>query len=311
MNCYPFYHHVGNRSTNITTVITDKDTQYLIGNGQVSAITTNTLIYQFSTLANLALIYGLRKTNKKLAISQKLYVYLSVTDALFSLFIFSMSLLPFIPSLSVNCTTRSIEMAISVYTFGLGLGTFLYISYLRNLAIRKPFKSVTHRSVYLVLAGWNLIMSSTCLLLFFTYEPTYTSTTLYAFSWSFLGISMTLIVVLVIFLNNWSKRILTKQSLGIISENETEKRGRKRNKTAVAILNIVSIIYAVCVLPFAIYLTILGVLTWMQEDFLFSVLRIRFIIYLPLFPCSGLNALAYMLKDKNIRRLYKGCFCCK
>ena len=119
-------------------------------------------------------------------------------------------------------------------------------------------------------------------------------------------------VVLVIILNSWSKKILTKQSLMCISQNEVEIRRRKRNRAAVAILNTISFIYAVCMLPLGVYYVLVGVLAWMnKEELLFSVFSVSTIMSLPLFPCSGLNALVYMLKNKKIRRFYKQCFSCK
>ena len=222
-----------------------------------------------------------------------------------------MSLIAVIPALPVNCTTRSIDMTLRFYTFSLSLGTFLFISNVRNLAIRKPFVRVTHKAVYLVLAGWNLFSSVLSVLVFFIYEPAFTSSTFSAFTWSFTGISMTFMVISNLILNSWSKKILAKQSRMRISGNEVEMRRRKRNKTAVAILNIISFIYALCVLPLSIHFVLIAVLTWMQKDSIFPVLRISYIVTLPLFPCSGLNALVYMLKDKNIRRFYKRYFCCR
>ena len=307
MDCDYFYHE-GNHSTHVTIASADNWTTVPGGISKTFIAIATSIVYLSSTIANFALIIGLKNTNKKLAISQKLYIYLSSTDAVFSLVVLvsfgGFSLFP------INCKTMSIAIALSIYTFGLGLGSFLLISYLRNQAIRKPFKSVTLKTVHLALAGWNVITLSTCLLYFFTYHPVFGSRFFYAFSWSFMGLSMMLTVAFVAILNCWSKKILTRQSSVGISQNEIEMRRRKRNKTAVAILNIISLIYAICLLPFAFFFVLAGLLSWMQEDsVLITVLEASSFIYLPLFPCSGLNALAYMLKDQNIRMFYKHFFC--
>ena len=188
------------------------------------------------------------------------------------------------------------------------------ISFLRNIAIRKPFYSVSKKKNFFILIGWNIFVSSTCVFVFFTYEPTYTSPTLYYTHWLFTGLAVGSMVILTIVLNAWSKRVLTKQSRFSTMENEVEMRMRKRNKTAVAILNIISLIYALCILPLCCYYLVIGVLMSMykgNEELLISVLMISTFMHLPLFPCSGLNALAYMLKDKRIKRYYKHKFCCE
>ena len=265
-------------------------------------------IYLFSILSNFGLIVGLKKTNEKLTMSQKLYIYLSITDAATGLFTPYFVALDF-ASLN-NCTTESLGTAILIYTFSLGIGTFLFISYLRNLAIRKPFYTVPNKTIYLGTAGWNLLMMLMSLFSFFTYEPTFTSRTLYNVNWLFTGFSMILMVSLVTLLNIWSKRVLTKQSNVFKTVNEVEARRKKRNKTAVAILNRISLIYAFCILPLSIYHVVLGALIYHGDVSLLTAAHsVMTFMLLPLFPCSGLNALAYMLKDKKIRKFYK--LCCK
>ena len=311
MNCFfPFYLR-GNHPTNIT--ISSHNQTSINGEKDIIPFTAITITYLFSTIANFSLIFGLKKTNTKLTISQKLYIYLSFTDAFFSLIMFVMVLLEFLPAIApASCTITSMGTSLATYTCGLSLGTFLSISYLRNQAIRKPFNSVIHKAVYLTLAGWNVITLATSILVFFAYEPTQISKTLYAFSWTFIGTLITVMVILVVFLNGWSKNTLSRQSRVFDSQNEIEIRRRKLNKTAVAILNIISFIYVLCVLPLGIYYVIIGVLTWIHEDdLLLPILHISRIMNLPLFPCSGLNSLAYMLKDKAIRKFYKRWLCCK
>ena len=60
-------------------------------------------IYLFSTITNFALVFGLRQTNKRLTPSQKLYIYLSITDTLNGMF------MPYFVTLEAasidNCTT--------------------------------------------------------------------------------------------------------------------------------------------------------------------------------------------------------------
>ena len=62
MDCFPFYHHGGNRSTNITTVSNNQTTTS--GEKDMIFFTAITLTYLFSTVANFALIFGLKKAYK-------------------------------------------------------------------------------------------------------------------------------------------------------------------------------------------------------------------------------------------------------
>ena len=97
-----------------------------------------------------------------------------------------------------------------------------------------------------------------------------------------------------------------------ISTSENELQQLKRNKTAVKILNIILLIYGICMLPLSIYYLLLGAIMFDykgNEDR--SVYGIYSYISLPVFPCSGLNALAYMLKDKKIRIFYRRLLCCR
>ena len=270
-------------------------------------------IYLFSTATNTALVFGLKKTNKKLTMPQKLYIYLSITDGMTGLFMPYFAILDL--ASATTCTTFSIGMSTSMYTFGLGLGTFFVISYLRNFAIRKPFSVISDKVVYVVLIIWNVLTALWGLFSFFTYEPIYAKHLFYCLLWILSGVLMTFMVILVTYLNILSKKVLTKESqTDSPLENAVERRRRKRNKTAVSILNVISLIYAICVLPLSFYYMVLGILMALYRDnepLLTLFFYISPFIHLPLFPCSGLNAMVYMLKDRSIKRFYKLLLCRK
>ena len=111
MDCFfPFYLR-GNHPTNIT--ISSHNQTSINGEKDIIPFTAITITYLFSTIANFSLIFGLKKTNTKLTISQKLYIYLSFTDAFFSLIMFVMVLLEFLPDqiLADGGFTIEIELA--------------------------------------------------------------------------------------------------------------------------------------------------------------------------------------------------------
>ena len=298
----------GDESPNNTTINNKSSNQSRIATDIIIYFSASIIISLFSTMANFGLIIGLKKTNKKLTLSQKLYIYLSLTDGIVAL------IMPYYPSLEMlsitDCRTGGFGTTISMYGQVTSFGTFITISYLRNLAIRKPFYMIPKVTVYSTLVCWNLFAALMALRTFFTYKMSYSSQTLFYTHWLCVGLGTALFVIVASILNLWSKKILETRS-GVYS-SEIELQQQKRNKTAVKILNIILAIYAVCMLPLSIYLTILGAIMFDykgKEDFLRSVYSIFSYFHLPIFPCSGLNALAYMLKDKKIRKFYKQSLC--
>ena len=266
------------------------------------------IFYIFAIITNFALIFGLKKTNKTLTLSQKLYIYLSITDVatgiLVPYYIITFHITP-----SAWCTANSIGVVIAIYTFGISVGTFLTISFLRNVAIRKPLYFIPSRIVYLWLAGWHVFIISMSLFGFFTYDPDYASHTLYITHWLFLGLAIILVISISATLNIWSTKVLARQSSISSTLNDIEFRRGKRNKTAVTILNILTLLLVLCVMPLSIYYIVLGIFMYRENEALVqSAYDMIMFLHMPLFPCSGLNALVYVLKNQKIMRFYRRCF---
>ena len=309
--CIPFLHFNNQSFSNETDQINNGTiSKGGMGHAEMFLLSAFAL---FVAITNFALIFGLRRTNKKLTISQKLYIYLSLTDTIVGLIC-----LPYFVMVDVlsvgSCTTQSIGMAMSVYSFGTGLGTFLGISYLRNLAIRKPFNDIQNKTVYSILVLWNIYILLKSTFTFFTYDPRYTSYSLYCSYWIYVGLVTTIEVLLIIILNSWSRRALTGKLSNPGNESDAEQRKRKRNQKAVGILNMISLVYTLCTLPFSLYYLLLGVLliTHQNNKQLFNFVYSLFaFIHLPIFLCSGFNALVYMLKDNDIKRYYSCKSCLK
>ena len=298
--CVPFLHNTTNN--NITII-------------QSQVVVYKTLMIScfslFIIITNLGLIIGLKKTNMQLTLSQKLYIYLSLNDG-----IIGFVTLPYLFAVQFSsidyCVLLSITRTLMMYTVNMSLGTFIVISILRNIAIRKPFYKVKTKVIYGVLVAWNCETLMISLVIFFTYHPKYTSYTLYCFSWLYIASYLLIEVLAIVTLNLWSKRILTNQVPKLDEENETDKLKRKRNQKAVGILHILTIVYTICTLPVSLY-CYLGALLMMYNGSKFlldTVYNLFSIIHIPVFLCSGFNALVYMLKDKKIRRYYsyRTCF---
>ena len=131
--CVPFLYNSTNN--NNTTVVKHQLVVYemvMIGIFSAFLITTN-----------LALVIGLKKTNKQLTTSQKLYIYLSLNDSIVGFV--SLPYMFIVYYLSIDyCVLLSTNKAIMMYTFDLSLGTFAVISILRNVVISKPSLDQSH-----------------------------------------------------------------------------------------------------------------------------------------------------------------------
>ena len=141
-SCIPFIHTVS--FNNRTILLGDEPTK---NNLVLLDMLLLGIIALFVTTTNLSLVVGLKKTNRKLTISQKLYFYLSCTDSIVG--IICLPYFAIVRFASINdCTTQAIGMAMFIYSFGTGIETFLTISVLRRNAIRKPFYKIKNRTIY-------------------------------------------------------------------------------------------------------------------------------------------------------------------
>ena len=115
------------------------------------------LLAVFLVVTNFALIFGLRKANKKMTISQKLYVYLSLNDAIVGLVC-----LPALVTVNItkkrSCKIENIIQLVINYPHITGTGIFCMISILRNMAIRKPLVKPSPKKVITALILWNLFV---------------------------------------------------------------------------------------------------------------------------------------------------------
>ena len=131
------------------------------------------------------------------------------------------------------------------------------------------------------------------------------------------GILVSVEILIIIVLNLWSKRVLTRQEPhpGGDEIKYIDERRRKRNLKAVAILNAITLVYTLSVLPASLYAILLAtlLLTYEGNGELFNTLYNDFFafVHLPLFLCSGINALVYMFKDKVIKKYYCRQLFCK
>ena len=250
--------------------------------------------------ANFALIFGLKKTNKKLKISQKLYIYLSVTDLLIGAVC-----LPFYLIVNItkkrSCRTDNLAMLFSNYSYNIGIGTFILISYLRNLAIRKPLNKPSWKKIILFLSLWNIFVCAFSGFRYISSNPLNDSWTLYKIRYLQLGMIIFFEIASILWINYWSSRILSRPNF-----IDFDKQRARRNKSAVIVLSLISITYAIFTLPLGLYYITLGTVYFdsRKENTQIFLHSLAAFFHFPLFLSSGMNAVIYIMKDKAIKRYY-------
>ena len=261
----------------------------------------------FVSATNFALIFGLKKTNKKLTMSQKLYIYLSATDSITGL----IGLPYFVISNLLgqrSCTLDGIGLAINDYAYSVSHCTFFIISYLRNLAIRKPFVIANQRVIKTVIICFNIFMLVSCTKQYFIYNPDYNTPALFATMLLYTGIEHLTAIVGTLYINSRSKIILNNQCTDDILSDINKEITNKRNRTAVSILNRISLIYGVCGIQFCIFYISLAMLTLNPSVANAKTIELMYEVYsfvhCIIFISSGANAIVYMAKDKKIKRYY-------
>ena len=252
--------------------------------------------------ANFALIFGLKKTNKKLKISQKLYIFLSLTDS-----IIAAACLPiyFIVDMTKkrSCRIDNLSMLFSMYFYNIGIGTFILISYLRNLAIRKPLKKPNWKKIAIFLSLWNIFVCAFSCFRYISSNPLNDTLTLYRIRYLLLGIITLFEISSILLINYWSSRILSRPIL-----NASDELRKKRNQSAVSILILISIVYTIFTLPCGLYYITFSIMSFdtTKENVQITLHSLVVVVHFPLFVSPGMNAVIYMMKDAAIRRYYRG-----
>lgn len=245
--------------------------------------------------------------------SQKLYIYLSFTDLQVGIYLLHMLIHYTLSSSGVFIGCDDIKpLMLNIHaTYCIGMGTFIAISYLRNIAIRKPFHIVKNRTVYIWLVLWTLYTTASTL---FTAFVMYfkLATIHYRVAYAFgIGSLILVQISLVTVLNIWSTKVLSKQSKTLKITIDIEiRKGIKRNEKAVGILNLIVIVYVISILPSCVYLFVTGIAIQTSHKLMteFSASLFSYANMLCIFQ-PGLNALVYILKDKAIKRFYNRVFC--
>lgn len=259
-------------------------------------------------IPNIVLIVGLIKTNKVLTRSQKLYIFLSATDAALGLCVTITKIASLSSTVKIPCARPfggSLGIGVINFLTQSGAGTFLVIAILRNFAIRKPLKHFETKWVVTLISIWLLITTIQSGWAYIIFSPEYTSREYVISGWLILNVSRTGIIAMVIVFNAWSTKHLRQHK----SNNITNQTRHKQNYKAVVTLNLITIVYVLCFLPCIIfYFTMLHFLLHNHIDLVSEGFKYYCIIYSPVYCCSGLNSIIYISKDSAIKTYYMKCF---
>ena len=253
---------------------------------------------------NLLLIHGLRKTNRNLNLSQKLYTYLACTDimqCLLSAFFCIFELL-FKGDRGLGKVVQVFtvtSVAFMVYT---GAGTLIVISIIRNLAIRKPLLETKWKWVMKRLVGWFCYAVICSVFQMLIHLPATQSYNLMFWGLLITSCHVLILVTCILSYNIWSVKCLTGRDGGNCTRH-------KRNVKAVGTLNLITLLYVLCFFPLCVYYLTMAL--FMKQNVTLFREGIMFYSLFNSYPfcCPGFNAIIYVKRDKKILRYYKNWFC--
>jgi len=262
-------------------------------------------------ISNIMLIYGLYKTNRKLTLTKKLFVYLSCVDLILIIVSFAITTAIYYG----NSLSYDILIALTSTSISLGLLSFEIfwtICYIRYLSIKKPFLQIN--GLYATLA---LLLELLCTI---SYGIAYFISTKQRNIKSMMALNVFMLSVylfglpFVLTLNLKACKTLhfcRTQSIGTSSNieeivNNGMNPAAKYKENAAKTLFIVSIFYLICNLPLSLF-TFLKTLEEALGKFTLSPNHVEYRNYIlwVMLINTGINATIYILRIKEIRCFYK------
>ena len=281
--------------------------QPLLQNGTVTPIKNVKYVYVLtglSFLANMVLIYGFFKTSRPFSIVTKLFIYLSVSDAMTGV---GFSLTTGIMTYMIKekyCITLLVLWGFNQFQFLFGTSVFLTISVLRFIALRWPLKRIRTRYVYYFM----IVQFSVEIIL--TYIPIAVILKQKSLSSKMFKMSRYISSVLIMFIAlTFIINIMSYVQLQQVKKedrnpdielghttNVQEQTQFKQKREAVKTLLLITLCYLICYLPYTIFM--------FAYQLNGSRRRIRYVLFFINLANGGLNSLVYIFRTKKIRQVY-------
>ena len=276
-------------------------------NGTVTPIKNVKYIYvltALSFLANIMLIYGFYKTSRPFSIVTKLFIYLSVSDALtgvgFSLTTGTMMYM----IKKKYCFVLLVLWGFNHFQFMFGTSVFLTISVLRFIALRWPLKRIRARYVYYFMVAQFFVE------IILTYTPMTVRLQQKTLSSKMFKMSRYIPSVLILFIAlTFLINIMSYVQLQRVKKDDRnsdielghttsvqEQTQFKQKREAVKTLLLITLCYLICYLPYTIFM-----FAYQLDG---SRRRIRYVLFYINLANGGLNSLVYIFRTKKIRKVY-------
>ena len=305
--------------------IPQNETMNTVDNDYIHYLFTLCLIVAaFVFLSNAMLIYGLYKTNKRLPLTKKLFIYLSIVD-ITTACIEVIAIIVIFYTENISCMVGSVIVSV---LYGLNCVSFellLDVSVLRYLSITRPFLRIRniHKKVVLVI---ELVCAVCMCITYYLLLQNVATGSLTAAAGVFLIMIITVLTI----------NILSYKAMNQMSEkrkkykktNEIDMKSKKpchispirdlssnksdrRKKAAIATLIIITVSYLVFSLPITAF-TIIGSIKSFSASNMVAMdgnpIIVEWILHYIQITYTGLNATIFILRSREIRRFYK-CKC--
>ena len=263
-------------------------------------LTTRTSLFVICETSNVLLLIALFKSKKKLSLINKLFIYLTCID-ITSFLIYAAVYICY----EINASNfQMIMVMLSPIVQILGIFTFCTISVFRYWSLKRPLLHINTKTIYKVL-GVELVLvivlSAGLIMILKLTER---------FIVPVRNISLSIIsstMIFIVTVNTMSYVRLRKESkkkrtteTQYTSENNIDEmnagmmKSKKRKRKAVKTLMIITFFYVVCSLPFTIDTGIGAFNNTADKNILYTVWMSN----------SGINAIIYLLRTKELRQYY-------
>ena len=257
----------------------------------------------FVSLTNIFLIIGLFKTNNKLSLSKKLFIYLSFSDLFTGMVTTPYQLSMVVLGSNASCFQVDLQSFLNVFTPGLSMFTILSISIARYVSVDKPTffrRNANSPWVFALMVGQVIIAIAAGIWYASAHDPIQLGSFL-------IGVTFFCFTTIggAIVINVFLYRKLSNKSVGNMAQQQIKTQNY--HKAVIKTLIIISIILSMCFLPNGVVFSVVGYSVLVGDtDHMYNI-YIPW-VYLPILFNAGVNSVVYIWRERKIARFIKSLF---
>jgi len=252
---------------------------------------------------NILLILGLFKTNSKLSLSKKLFVYLSFSDLFTGLVTAPYQVSMVVLGSDASCFQVDLQSFLNVFTPGLSMFTILSISIARYVSVAKPTffrRNANSPWVFALMIGQAIMALAVAVWYASARDAIQLGSFLSGVTFfCFTAVGGAIVINVFLYLQ------LSKKSLENLAQQQIQTQNY--HKEVIKTLIIISIILSVCYLPNGIVFSVVGYHVFMDDTNNMYNNLIPW-VYLPILFNAGINSIVYIWRDRKIARYIKSLF---